>query len=318
MPVRRDQRPAQRPEALDGRRRAPRRGRGRSRGRGRGSRPRAARAACRTCAAGRSRRARRPARGSRARAPPCAPGSGARTRRHHGAVGDAEQRELVDAERDAQVLEVPRGLGRVEERALVAELGRAGGDVGCAVERALGRARVAGAALVDGHEVVARRAAARSAPRIGVGERDRRLAGAAAEQDERARPRAGRGELRVGERERARRWRRCGRAGRSRARTARPSGTRRTRRTARAAKAARTAIRTARNDRPTGIRAPGRGRDWSMSPTRHTSCMPALDELGWLQFERLCELVLEADAGVDPRGGRAPRTARGGSSGRTR
>jgi hypothetical protein len=28
--------------------------------------------------------------------------------------------------------------------------------------------------------------------------------------------------------------------------------------------------------------------------------MPALDELGWLQFERLCELVLEADAGVDP------------------
>ena len=28
--------------------------------------------------------------------------------------------------------------------------------------------------------------------------------------------------------------------------------------------------------------------------------MPALDELGWLQFERLCELVMEADAGVDP------------------
>src|SRR4051794_22846424 len=28
--------------------------------------------------------------------------------------------------------------------------------------------------------------------------------------------------------------------------------------------------------------------------------MPVLDELGWLQFERLCELVLEADAGVDP------------------
>ena len=28
--------------------------------------------------------------------------------------------------------------------------------------------------------------------------------------------------------------------------------------------------------------------------------MPGLDELGWLQFERLCELVLEADAGVDP------------------
>ena len=28
--------------------------------------------------------------------------------------------------------------------------------------------------------------------------------------------------------------------------------------------------------------------------------MPALDELGWLQFERLCELVLEADAGIDP------------------
>ena len=35
---------------------------------------------------------------------------------------------------------------------------------------------------------------------------------------------------------------------------------------------------------------------------------PALDELGWLQFERLCELVLEADAGVDPRAGRAPPT----------
>ena len=30
--------------------------------------------------------------------------------------------------------------------------------------------------------------------------------------------------------------------------------------------------------------------------------MHALDELGWLQFERLCELVLEADAGVDPVG----------------
>jgi hypothetical protein len=28
--------------------------------------------------------------------------------------------------------------------------------------------------------------------------------------------------------------------------------------------------------------------------------MPGLEELGWLQFERLCELVLEADAGVDP------------------
>jgi hypothetical protein len=28
--------------------------------------------------------------------------------------------------------------------------------------------------------------------------------------------------------------------------------------------------------------------------------MPGLQELGWLQFERLCELVLEADAGVDP------------------
>jgi hypothetical protein len=28
--------------------------------------------------------------------------------------------------------------------------------------------------------------------------------------------------------------------------------------------------------------------------------LPALDELGWLQFERLCELVLEADAGIDP------------------
>jgi hypothetical protein len=28
--------------------------------------------------------------------------------------------------------------------------------------------------------------------------------------------------------------------------------------------------------------------------------MAALDDLGWLQFERLCELVLEADAGVDP------------------
>ena len=28
--------------------------------------------------------------------------------------------------------------------------------------------------------------------------------------------------------------------------------------------------------------------------------MPGLDALGWLQFERLCELVLEADAGVDP------------------
>jgi hypothetical protein len=28
--------------------------------------------------------------------------------------------------------------------------------------------------------------------------------------------------------------------------------------------------------------------------------MPGLEELGWLQFERLCELVLEAEAGVDP------------------
>ncbi|HET6548232.1 MAG TPA: hypothetical protein VFG79_07250, partial [Solirubrobacter sp.] len=28
--------------------------------------------------------------------------------------------------------------------------------------------------------------------------------------------------------------------------------------------------------------------------------MDALDALGWLQFERLCELVLEADAGVEP------------------
>jgi hypothetical protein len=28
--------------------------------------------------------------------------------------------------------------------------------------------------------------------------------------------------------------------------------------------------------------------------------MPALDELGWFQFQRLCELVLEADAGIDP------------------
>jgi hypothetical protein len=28
--------------------------------------------------------------------------------------------------------------------------------------------------------------------------------------------------------------------------------------------------------------------------------MSGLEELGWLQFERLCELVLEADAGVDP------------------
>jgi len=28
--------------------------------------------------------------------------------------------------------------------------------------------------------------------------------------------------------------------------------------------------------------------------------MPVLDELGWLQFQRLCELVLEAEAGVDP------------------
>jgi hypothetical protein len=28
--------------------------------------------------------------------------------------------------------------------------------------------------------------------------------------------------------------------------------------------------------------------------------MVALDQLGWLQFERLCELVLEAEAGVDP------------------
>jgi hypothetical protein len=28
--------------------------------------------------------------------------------------------------------------------------------------------------------------------------------------------------------------------------------------------------------------------------------MAALEELGWLQFERLCELVLQADAGVDP------------------
>ena len=28
--------------------------------------------------------------------------------------------------------------------------------------------------------------------------------------------------------------------------------------------------------------------------------MAALDELGWFQFQRLCELVLEADAGIDP------------------
>jgi hypothetical protein len=28
--------------------------------------------------------------------------------------------------------------------------------------------------------------------------------------------------------------------------------------------------------------------------------MSALEELGWLQFERLCELVLEADGGIDP------------------
>ena len=33
---------------------------------------------------------------------------------------------------------------------------------------------------------------------------------------------------------------------------------------------------------------------------RHSCHMPGLEELGWLQFERLCELVLEADAGVDP------------------
>ena len=28
--------------------------------------------------------------------------------------------------------------------------------------------------------------------------------------------------------------------------------------------------------------------------------MGALDTLGWFQFERLCELVLEAEAGIEP------------------
>ena len=46
--------------------------------------------------------------------------------------------------------------------------------------------------------------------------------------------------------------------------------------------------------------------------------MPGLEELGWLQFERLCELVLEADAGVDPTRweGSADQLARGRLRGR--
>ena len=39
---------------------------------------------------------------------------------------------------------------------------------------------------------------------------------------------------------------------------------------------------------------------WSCLRTGTLHACPRLDELGWLQFERLCELVLEADAGVDP------------------
>src|ERR1700754_4210622 len=65
---------------------------------------------------------------------------------------------------------------------------------------------------------------------------------------------------------------------------------------------ARTAIASARHVRPMSIRAPEKGSVGvgQSVQTRHTSCMPGLEELGWLQFERLCELVLEADAGVDP------------------
>src|SRR6185503_17669726 len=33
---------------------------------------------------------------------------------------------------------------------------------------------------------------------------------------------------------------------------------------------------------------------------RHTIGMGAMDTLGWFQFERLCELVLEAEAGIEP------------------
>ena len=45
--------------------------------------------------------------------------------------------------------------------------------------------------------------------------------------------------------------------------------------------------------------------------------MPALDELGWLQFERLCELVLEADAGIDPTRWEGSADRRAGSCART-
>ena len=69
-----------RPAGARRRPRAPLRGHAPWRGRARGSRPRAARGGARACAAGRSRRGRRPARASRGSTPPSAPGSGARTR----------------------------------------------------------------------------------------------------------------------------------------------------------------------------------------------------------------------------------------------
>ena len=98
-------------------------------GRARGSRPRAAPAACRAAqlvdaveAVDRRRGVQHQRRGrGRVAARVLA--------RHLRAVGDAEQRELVDAERDAQVLEVLRGLRRVQNARLSPSLAAHARDV---------------------------------------------------------------------------------------------------------------------------------------------------------------------------------------------
>ncbi len=188
------------------------------------------------------------------------------------AVGDAEQRQLVDAERAPQVLEVLGGLGRVPEGALVAELGRARRDVVRAVERAVDRARVARPALVDRDDVIARAQRLAAGPRPASSSGIADLTRPAAEQDDRAGPRAGRRHLGVGQRERP-----GGRAGMverdgQRARTAHPSDRRRKRRTG-SAREPRCRGWRARRHGTTGLRtirtpeSGGRGR-WSMSPNQ--------------------------------------------------
>ena len=118
---------------------------------------------------------------------------------HLGPVGHAEQRELVGAERDAQVLEVAGRLDGGQERALGPEL--VGAVAGELERRAARGAGAAGPALVDEHEVVRGAQRGELPPQL-VAVAHGLLAGAAGEQDERAGARTGRREHRVLQRQR--------------------------------------------------------------------------------------------------------------------